>query len=119
MIEVQILGVTYHIDVAVPFDADPEFQECSGYCKPYSRLIRVVDYNTVESWKNESEEAKVVAEKQTLRHEIIHAFLAESGLWQNSMSTDSWAMNEEMIDFFACQWPKIQAVFCKLGCENW
>ena len=42
-------------------------------------------------------------EHKVLRHEIIHAFLDQSGLACNS----DWAKNEEMIDFFAMQFPKI------------
>lgn len=44
------------------------------------------------------------------RHEIIHAFLEESGLADNS----EWARNEEMIDWFAIQLPKIANVCEKL-----
>lgn len=47
-----------------------------------------------------------------LRHEIIHAFLFESGLAQNS----DWALNEEMVDYFARQFPKMLEVFKKVGC---
>lgn len=54
----------------------------------------------------------------TLRHEIIHAFLFESGLWVNSNSVECWAMNEEMIDWIAIQYPKISKVFKKLDIEN-
>lgn len=52
---------------------------------------------------------------ETLRHEIIHAFLHESGLDACSGSTDSWATNEEMVDWFAIQSPKIFKVFQELG----
>lgn len=50
-------------------------------------------------------------QKQVVRHEIIHAFLLESGLDSNSNSADSWAVNEEMVDWFAIQTPKIFKVF--------
>lgn len=60
--------------------------------------------------------------KKTLRHEIIHAFLYESGLDDNSgikgIATDThispWAINEEMIDWFAIQSPKIFKVLEEL-----
>lgn len=45
--------------------------------------------------------------QRTLRHDIIHAFMFESGLWCNSISTENWSMNEEMVDWFAIQLPKI------------
>lgn len=45
--------------------------------------------------------------KQVLRHEIVHAFLFESGLSANSSNATSWASCEEMVDWFAIQGPKI------------
>lgn len=50
-------------------------------------------------------------QKQVVRNEIIHAFLLESGLDSNSNSADSWAVNEEMVDWFAIQSPKIFKAF--------
>ena len=38
----------------------------------------------------------------------------ESGLDSNSNSADSWATNEEMVDWFAIQSPKIFKVFNEL-----
>ena len=42
-----------------------------------------------------------------IRHEIIHAFLYESGMKECSSATQSWVENEEMVDWFAIQIPKI------------
>ena len=44
--------------------------------------------------------------KSVIRHELIHAFLYESGL-----DSCSWATNEEMIDWLAIQFPKMLKVF--------
>ena len=52
-----------------------------------------------------------IQEKKNIRHEIVHAFLFESGLAENS----EWAQNEEMVDWFACQAPKIYAAFRAAG----
>lgn len=58
-----------------------------------------------ESWK-----------KVILRHEILHAFLFESGLDASSIATyGAWAINEEMVDWFAIQSPKIFAAYQNLG----
>lgn len=51
---------------------------------------------------------------KVLRHEIIHAFLYESGLWINSNLNENWAMNEEMVDWLAIQYPKIHKIFEEL-----
>lgn len=54
-------------------------------------------------------------QREILRHEIIHAFLYESGMDGSSSSTDNWATNEEMIDWFAIQSPKIFKIFREQG----
>lgn len=54
--------------------------------------------------------------KSVLRHEIIHAFLYECGLDVCSGSyAYGWAINEEMVDWFAIVSPKIFTVFQELG----
>lgn len=60
---------------------------------------------------NEVGDFEALVKKQT-RHEIIHAFLYESGLSFNS----DWAVNEELVDWIAIQFPKIAEVYKKLGC---
>ena len=45
----------------------------------------------------------------------MHAFLNESGLQSAANACDgSWARNEEMVDWFAIQSPKIYKVFAEL-----
>ena len=53
--------------------------------------------------------------RKVLRHEIIHAFLYESGLGENSNEVGAWALNEEMVDWLAFQIPKIISVMQKAG----
>ena len=48
----------------------------------------------------------------TIRHEIIHAFLFSCGLSYSTNNT-AWAMNEEMVDFFASNNAKLQVIFQK------
>ena len=49
--------------------------------------------------------------KATLRHEIIHAFLFESGLQTCAFTIEGpWAENEEMIDWFANMIPKMKVI---------
>ena len=58
-------------------------------------------------------------ERGSLRHEIVHAFMQESGLWYNSARwTGAWAMNEEMVDWIAQQHEKIHAAFVEAGAIN-
>ena len=53
--------------------------------------------------------------KLFLRHEIVHAYLYESGLRENSEKQYAWADNEEMVDWFAIQGPKIFKTYKELG----
>lgn len=55
-------------------------------------------------------------QKSVMRHEIIHAYLYESGLDASSCKPVSWATNEEMVDWFAIQSPKIFQTFKECDC---
>lgn len=54
--------------------------------------------------------------KKVLRHEIIHAFLYESGLWNNSGNVQAWAQSEEITDWIAIQSPKLFQAFKEVDC---
>lgn len=115
---VNILGSRYSVYIDVPENKDKDLVNRFGYCCPTMRKIVTVDFNTVDTWKDEPHHSKLVQRNTTLRHEVIHAFLYESGLWGSSFGSESWAMNEEMVDWIANQFPKILKVYRQLGCEN-
>mgnify|MGYP006920286833 CR=1 FL=1 len=97
--EVMILGVKYKISYCKDVDSDSEFSanpSTSAYIDYYEKNIVI------------KEELDIFFLRTTLLHELIHGFLFESGL--NSESTDDWAENEEMIDWFALQFKKIAKV---------
>ena len=105
--KINILGT----DVTVEFrkEADDEKLEgLSGYYDPTVNLIVVKVYDTTD--QHSVNDLKHL-QKETLRHEIIHAFLYESGVQGCSAPCDAWATNEEMVDWFAIQAPKIFKVF--------
>lgn len=54
--------------------------------------------------------------KKVMRHEIIHAFLYESGLWVNSGNVENWGCSEEITDWIAIQFPKMLKAFQKANC---
>lgn len=55
--------------------------------------------------------------KETLRHEIVHAFLYESGLSGSSSKIEGgWATNEEMVDWIAIQANKLIAAWKAADC---
>lgn len=109
-----ILGTEYEI-VFKDYKDEPAFERrgIDGYCDNIDKVLCIGNLKTFPQWEDETEEYCKKAEKETLRHEIIHAFLGESGLQGSTAVIDDrgWSKNEEMIDFFAIQFPKISKVF--------
>lgn len=113
---VNILGTEYAIE-KVAFDKEPAFsrRNIDGYCDGQLKKIVHCDMTTHPNMEYEPEEFCRACEKSTLRHEIVHAFLNESGLMESSAQyTGGWSQNEEMVDWFALQSPKIFKVFQEL-----
>jgi len=114
--KVNILGTDYTI-VYKDYTADSYFEKYryAGYCDEVTKTIVVGNLKTFPNMEDETSAYCKESEKYTLRHELIHAFLNESGLSTSSTVVDRpWAKNEEMIDFFAIQIPKIVKTFEKL-----
>lgn len=110
-----ILGTEWKV-IFQTLQEDSAFKDCDGYCDPTVKEIHIRNY-TDEEVKNEvfGYADREQHRNKVVRHEILHAFMFESGLWRNSFNADiSWAMNEEMIDFYAIQSPKIYKVFAEL-----
>ena len=91
----------------------PNLAEMDGYTDLSTREIVVDDMEASQGQIGAKADLESY-QKQVVRHEIIHAFLLESGLESTSNSAGSWAMNEEMVDWFAIQSPKIFKVFNEL-----
>lgn len=112
---VNILGTEYTIeykeDEEVAKDMNCNVGECGGYCSSTEKQIVIAKFDKLHG---ENEQSKEYLQKWNMRHEITHAFLNESGLGDNSLSTNGWAKNEEMVDWFAIQSPKIFKVFQEL-----
>lgn len=113
-IEVNILGVKYKI-IYEPRDANPKYEQCDGYCDSSVKEIHLCDMK--------ADEIDVMAianmdayRKRVLRHEIVHAFLEESGLGSNSHGSNNWADNDEMVDWIAIQFPKMLKAFQETDC---
>ena len=113
---VRILGATYKVRLCVPYDKDPSLKGRFGYTSFPDKLIVIADICTIPGWEEASDNEFLDTFCTTIRHEIIHAYLAESGLTGSSNSVENWAMNEEMVDWFAIQFPKILETFEKLDC---
>lgn len=106
MKKINILGSEWTIEIRRRED-DEALGSIDGYTDTSIKTIVVEDMQQEQGSKASLAEYT----KQVIRHELIHAFLFESGLESNSFSTECWAMNEEMIDWFAIQLPKIFEAF--------
>lgn len=94
---INILGTDYEIRIDPD---DPMFKyDIDGYCDETTKTIVVQEFVPDDRSKSDLRHFQ----KQVIRHELIHAFLFESGLAECS----SWAKNEELVDFFAIQIPKM------------
>lgn len=91
--KVNVLGTEYTINFSTEAK-DPELKGCSGYCLTSYKKI-VID----EDIKHPD-----VTQKWVLRHELVHAFLYESGLDKEAPWSDA---EEQIVDWIAIQFPKI------------
>ena len=105
---VNILGTTYTIKEQSEKD-NKLLEGCDGYCDYTTKEI-VVE-REIQGTLQDME----VYIRKVLRHEIVHAFLLESGLAECSGDTDCWAQNEVMVDWFARQGQKIYTAWIEAG----
>ena len=103
--KVNILGVQYTIKVQDE-DENPILKNCDGYCDWTVKEL------VVENGKSGTLGDMDAFIRKVIRHEIVHAFLFESGLCENSASSNAWATNEEMVEWFARQGQKIHKAWC-------
>lgn len=115
---VNILGTVYTIEVVDKthdqFKRHPDTSGCTSWA---DRKILLLD-RVGEPPKDADQEdlqMMIIMMKKTLRHEIAHAFLSESGLFANTFSSNHWANNEEMVDWIAMQGPKMMAAWTEAG----
>lgn len=115
--KINILGTEYRIEThKVSEDSYLEKNKLAGYCGEEEKLIVVADMSEEKYFTGMDEKAQEAYRKKTLRHEIMHAFLNESGLSDSSNQYGgAWAKNEEMVDWFAIQSPKIFKVYSEMG----
>lgn len=101
---IDVLGTKYTVTVAHKKD-DRTLENCDGYCDKTTKQIVV---------KAQEEDDDLgdydVYLKKVKRHEIVHAFLFESGLHEN-FKHDQWGHDETLVDWIAVQFPKLQKAF--------
>lgn len=107
--KVNVLGTEYKIKIRKT-DDDICMKErgLCGYCDEYTKEIVIADRGDNTYYQKFSVDKRIIDTKETLRHEIVHAFYDESGLsYSSNAVSGAWAKNEEMIDWIAIQGPKI------------
>ena len=101
--KVNVLGTVYKIKYI------PSLDGRGGETDFYTKEIRISEQEDVPA-EYKTDNLKEM-QRHVLRHELIHAFLFESGMDQSSAAHVAWAVNEEMIDWMAIQMPKIMAAY--------
>ena len=105
MTKINILGQEYDYK-EIPAKEDPKLGDNDGYCDDSSKIICINnDYNTSHPACIGDVDHYI---RKVKRHEIIHAFLAESGL-------DRYKDDELIVSWLANQFPKLQVAFLATG----
>jgi hypothetical protein len=108
-LNVDILGTQYKIIYSDP-KADKMLSDCDGYIDRTVKKIVICD-SSEDSEVSDREWNK----RLSLRHEIVHAFMLESGLAYN-MEHKPIGIEETMVDWIAIQFPKMLQAFESVGC---
>lgn len=98
---VNILGTVWTVETK-DREADENLKDCDGYCDKTTCLIVAVNKD------NDCNLADFdTYQKKCIRHEIVHAFLFESGIAENFEHPNQYGQEETMVDWIAIQGPKI------------
>lgn len=106
--KIKVLGTEYEIIKDASEKEYPQLKKCDGFTDFSVKKIVVAEFEKDENSVDDLEWYK----KKVLRHELVHAFIHESGLAENC----EWARNEELTDWIAIQFEKILGVFIELQC---
>lgn len=111
--KVDILGSEWTIKY---LDEDPRFEHADGFTNEALREIIIENVKVPSDSLDFDLQSQYANQKRVLRHEIIHAYLFESGLGESSSPCEAWAVNEEMVDWFARNFSKMTVTFKELNC---
>lgn len=104
---VMILGTPYTLERLSP-EQDEMLKEVDAYCDDTTKRLVVTNEPSLGCQSPDDLECH---RKKQIRHEIVHAFLSESGLAENT----DWACNEEIVDWIAMQGPKLYQAWQAAG----
>jgi len=100
---VSILGTVWAVRICTEAE-EPRLKNCDGFTDKTTHVIGIRDMPDDCSLGNPLDYVKKV-----IRHEVIHAFMFESGLAENWEHIEM-GQEELTIDWIAIQFPKIQSV---------
>ena len=107
---VDVLGTEYKIWMDVVKANDPTLEHCDGYCDKTVKRIVVADVN--KSDFDDCEEYR----RFLLRHELVHAFLFESGIGGSTKwDVEGEEHPEHLVEWLAYQYPKMLEAFRAVG----
>ena len=103
-----VLGTEYKIFYEPNNSGNPKMEGADGYCETEAHEIHIAR----DMFEGESKDPKVLKNigeygKKVLRHEMVHAFITESGLSECC----EWARSEELVDWIARQFTKMEKCF--------
>lgn len=101
---VDVLGTKYEI-IESDKVQDDNLNSADGYCDFSTKKIVIDTFKNLPGSMEDLDSYK----KQVIRHELVHAFLFESGL-----DASSWGKNEEIVDWIAIQSLKLIEAFMKV-----
>lgn len=108
-IKINVLGTEYDVEFLDERDETMKALNADGYTDFSIKSIKVLKNKEEDDATKQKDRIKY--QNRVLRHELIHAFLFESGI-DDGMQFH----NEECVDFFAMQYEKLAKIFEYAGC---
>lgn len=110
---VNVLGTDYTITYSNETE-NAGLKENDGYTDTSTKEIFINDMDYTEDDDMRKRDMKAY-QRKVLRHEIVHAFFAESGLDGCGHSPDHVEHDEELVDWIAIQGVKIYKAWESVG----
>lgn len=108
---VDVLGTEYRVYMGVKEADDEILRDADGYTDKTSHKIVIAD-----KLKDTDLDDYGAYVKKVLRHELVHAFLFESGLGASAVWIEEENEHpEQMVDWIAFQFPKMVKAFQTVG----
>lgn len=110
--KINILGSEWTV-VRTNRAEEKRLEDKDGFCDFSVRLI-CINWYQVDNEDLDQQWDIDVHNRNVLRHEIVHAFLFESGLGEN-WKHDTFGHDETMVDWIAMQGPKLYKAWKEAG----